>query len=548
MSVEATPTTAVELTQKEILCHAGAIAKHFRDYIDRIKQKQKNFHNWLKKGEHLSESERKCFSHESIRDATTYWTSISQQKKSDFDTQHQTGWRFWAKTSQTVAAAAGQFLNDFKPLVEFASNSGPYGGLAVGAVSGLFAIAQSKSKTDDIIASAMANLMDRLPGFKMLQEIYDESDALQKLLRGKVILAYTGIIEFAMASAKYYLKLGIKRWWLATWNSQKFIVMADRVQGLVLAVRLQSEDLLTSTVNYVRKQNTELANKVKELEAEITQLQKDSDNNKLLSLRNLLRLSGWSPEGWSQSLHEYKGALERARKDSRIFEWMHGESIAKYRDNDKFFKDWNKSHESSMLLIIGLNHRSCRRRDHCWVSPLALQLIDEAQTNDMELVYHVFNFESYTSIHTAMAKLMFQLLKLQRHVNLATLSPKLEKYRDELEILEKHRNERSSKYSSGNSEAVRKALKEAAVAIVRDLDPKQRIRIILDRVDRCEGKEQVHLLHLLIQIMEESRCCVKIFAVANEAFWEVEGYQIEDFEKYQNFKMVTKPRKMTIGG
>ncbi|TGO21648.1 hypothetical protein BPAE_0207g00020 [Botrytis paeoniae] len=543
MSVEATPTTAAELTQKESLCYAGAIAKHFRDYVERIKQEQKKFYNWLEKGKHLSESERQCFSHESVSDATTYWTSISQQRKSDFDTQHQTGWRFWAKTSQTVAAAAGQFLNDFAPLVDFASNSGPYGGLAIGAVSGLFAIAQRKSKTDDIIASAMASVMDRLPGFKMLQETYNGPEALQKLLRGKVILAYTGVIEFAMASAKYYLKLGIKRWWLATWNPQKFIVMADRVQGLVLAVRLQSEDLLTSAVDYVRKQNTELACEVKELKAEIIQLQKDSDNDKLLSLRDLLGLRGWSPEGFPQSLHEYKEALERARKDSHIFEWMHGESIAQYRDNDKFFKDWSTSHESSMLLIIGSNHKNWWRHDHCWVSPLALQLIDEAQTNDMELAYHVFNFEGYTSIHAAMAKLLFQLLKLQRHVNLATLSPKLEKYRNELENLEKNRNERSS-----NREAVREALKEAAVTIIKDLDPKQRIRIILDRVDRCERKDQMHLLQLLIQIMEESRCCVKIFAVANEAYWEVEEYRIEDFAKYQNFKMVTKTRKMTIGG
>ena len=41
------------------------------------------------------------------------------------------------------------------------------------------------------------------------------------------------------------------------------------------------------------------------------------------------------------------------------------------------------------------------------------------------------------------------------------------------------------------------ALEEAAVTVVQLFDPQQKICVILDRVDRCERTEQMHLLPIL---------------------------------------------------
>ncbi|QSZ36925.1 hypothetical protein DSL72_009015 [Monilinia vaccinii-corymbosi] len=108
----------------------------------------------------------------------------------------------------------------------------------------------------------------------------------------------------------------------------------------------------------------------------------------------------------------------------------------------------------------------------------------------MELAYYLFNFRADTSIHTAIVDLLLKLLKLQRHINKVKIFPKLEKHYNELEQLEISRNEPRNKRSYHERKAASEALEEAAVAIVKDFEPQQKIRIILGRVDRCIDMEQ----------------------------------------------------------
>ena len=86
-----------------------------------------------------------------------------------------------------------------------------------------------------------------------------------------------------------------------------------------------------------------------------------------------------------------------------------------------------------------------------------------------------------------MSAILPQLVRLQRHDNLATLSPKLAKIR--IEVCREH--------SDRNEKAAREALEEAAVTVAQLFDPQQKICVILDRVHRCERNEQMHLLPIL---------------------------------------------------
>jgi hypothetical protein len=57
--------------------------------------------------------------------------------------------------------------------------------------------------------SAIAGIKDRLPGFRVYQEIYDEDNELQTDLRKKILLAYMGFIDLAIEITFYYMRGGL---------------------------------------------------------------------------------------------------------------------------------------------------------------------------------------------------------------------------------------------------------------------------------------------------------------------------------------------------
>ncbi|KAL9625327.1 MAG: hypothetical protein Q9160_000390 [Pyrenula sp. 1 TL-2023] len=180
-------------------------AEHNRDKLCKVDAAQKEFHDWLKKKNLISEEEKRCLDYESYHDVASHWAGLSEQTKINFDRQR--GWRRWARKYQSFAAGADQFMKDFNPIVEWAQAAGgPYSGLAIGTICALFTIAGNKSTTDDVISSAIAGVKDRLPGFQMYKEIYKEREEWTDRLNKSILLAYTGFIELAIEATKYYLK------------------------------------------------------------------------------------------------------------------------------------------------------------------------------------------------------------------------------------------------------------------------------------------------------------------------------------------------------
>jgi len=64
-------------------------------------------------------------------------------------------------------------------------------------------------KTDEVIASAIANIQDRLPGFQMYEEIYKGNDQREKRLKKDILLAYSAFVKLAIEATKFYLNSGI---------------------------------------------------------------------------------------------------------------------------------------------------------------------------------------------------------------------------------------------------------------------------------------------------------------------------------------------------
>jgi len=424
---------------------------------------------------------------------------------------------------------AGKFLKDFQPIADFAANSGPYGSLAVGTLSALFAIAQSKSKAEDDIRTALEDVRDRLPGLEMLGAIYYEKNLYQDRLRTRILLARSGVIELAITSAEYYLRSGARRWWLAVSDPKAFEMLANKVQKYVMDIREQGEQVLAQRVLEIRTLGEQQDQKIsmllsqnKSLQEGNNRLQAENDRLKLDSIREILELSSWSPEIQSERLLEYRDSLNRVGLSSHKVQWLDSDKVVAYRKER--LCEWESSPASSMLLIVGRNHHSLVQRFHCWMSPLAVELILSLQLDAKPLAYYTFDIgdEGRTPVHKVMADIMLQLITVlieaQPDESHAGLFPLLHIYRTELELREKHGGERAEK-----------ALVRAASAIIKSFHARHRLYIVLDRIDWCTS--QTTLLRVLVKMTEDASCSVKVLLVAHAARWDV---MIEDDRELMN--------------
>ena len=69
-----------------------------------------------------------------------YWQRTEDAEQS-FESRHEKGCGLWARQYQHTASLVLPFMNDFSPIVQIVTDFGaPYGGLAVGTISLLFAV------------------------------------------------------------------------------------------------------------------------------------------------------------------------------------------------------------------------------------------------------------------------------------------------------------------------------------------------------------------------------------------------------------------------
>lgn len=481
----------------------------------------------MKHRKDLSDSERQCFGHNSIRQSSDYWLGTAGSAVSKYNEQRQNGWRKWTKSAESAAEAAGHFMQGFEPLLSVAANAGPEVGAAIGLVSGFFAIAAARSKTNDLIAHQMATILDRLPGFQMLETIYSEADADQAHLRRKIVLAYYSVLDFSILASRYYLRSGLRRWWTVLSSPTTFTDAADEAQKRLSEVRYKSEELLVWTVHDVRGINRKL--------------QRDNEEKSILMVKDILGLSSWSKDNQKQKLLGYQRELFHEENDSGLLEWMSHDKIIDFRQQQVFF-DWEVCPTSEMLLLLAGTDSRLGPFIHCWMSPIALAIIRELsegakfgliERGKCELVFCILDVETRTSVHDIMSELLLGLLSAQRSFQLPDLLAKLDAYR--------------SVRQTGNEREKKKALKDAVATVVGLLKAQLKVCVVIDRVDRC--KEQSVLFEVLIDIMEsanERGCCIKILTVANASFWDLDQEKEKDLAEHSLVRLFTATRDLPL--
>jgi hypothetical protein len=471
-------------------------------YLDQVKCRQREFEQFVKRRKGLSNHEKQCFQHASVNEASEYWIALAHRTISDHEQEHDSGWRFWARSAETAAVAASQFMHDLEPVLGAVATSSPEAGLSIGAISGLFALVSSKPRTNDLIVQELADVLERLSGFRMLETIYQREHPQQAVLRRKIHLAFQSVVDFAIAATRYYLRSGLGRWWVATFRPSSLANFTETIHKTFFQVRRKSEELLVLTIDDLRK---------------------DNETARLSNIRRLLDLRQWSEEDRTKKLLEHKQNLERAERHLTQLEWMSQSKIVEFRQR-KDFREWQASTDPQMFLIVAAVESALQDLDfvhrYCWMSPLAVSIIDEqcqeseGNQKQREGVFSVLDPDRRPSMHELASELLLGLFRLQGPFDVEEISAKLDAYREARQ--------------TGNDSDKKEALKAAVSTVVHHLSRSTPFYIVIDQIHWCQ--EQWDFLEVLIHILDtalEAHCCIKIFAVAHKMHYSLHRSQLE---------------------
>ena len=136
-----------------------------RKAVETLENEQVHFKDWVVASKGFSEKEKAAFKVDSVAAFTNYWEEVNSVKE-NFDRSHEKGCGLWAKRYQSSAAVIQPFVNDFSPIIQIVRDFGaPYGAIAVGTMSLLFAVSLTPGGVHSMIPPAQT--MRRLQRTRM---------------------------------------------------------------------------------------------------------------------------------------------------------------------------------------------------------------------------------------------------------------------------------------------------------------------------------------------------------------------------------------------
>ena len=112
----------------------------FSETVKISDHEQGKFRTLVATSKEYSETEKAVFNFNTFAEFDAFWQKTNDAKE-EFDQSHERGCGLWSKNYQSSAVVARSFMKDFSPIIDIVRDFGaPYGGLAVGTVSVLFAV------------------------------------------------------------------------------------------------------------------------------------------------------------------------------------------------------------------------------------------------------------------------------------------------------------------------------------------------------------------------------------------------------------------------
>ena len=136
-----------------------------RKAVETSENAQVHFKDLVVASKGFSEYEKAAWKVDSVAAFKDYWEEVNGAKD-EFDRSNEKGCGLWAKRYQSSAATVQPFLDDLSPIIQIVRDFGaPYGAIAVGTVSLLFAVSVRSGGFHSMIPSA--HTMRRLQATRM---------------------------------------------------------------------------------------------------------------------------------------------------------------------------------------------------------------------------------------------------------------------------------------------------------------------------------------------------------------------------------------------
>ncbi|EXJ70040.1 uncharacterized protein A1O5_07113 [Cladophialophora psammophila CBS 110553] len=500
--------------------------------IECSENEQTRFKQIVATSKNFSGTEKNAVNIKSAAEFYAFWEETVEARK-NFEDGHEKGCGLWSKNYQSAASVARSFMKDFSPIVEVVKNfAAPYGGMAIGTISVLLAVAASKNEMETSLASAISEINDRLPGLNLYRHIYNDNHELDIKLQGRIVAAYEIFIEFCIEATQYYKRSGFRRWFRALGSPSYLHEKVTETQKVILEIRRICDELLDKNIHLIKQLNLEQKATILRLEDEVNQLLKAQDNHILNEIQQHMNLSSFSSENHRKQLEQYRRALyDDDHLNAPFFEQMQGRRLQAFRACNEY-QSWSNSKHSCLLILSGHNDSSIRYLDHCWLSPVAMTMITDLSNGDnKDRLYGYYVFSSRgESLYRAISVVLLQLLG-EKSVVLRNKA-RCDELRAELSNLHQFEQVSQDRKVANNHnhhhETKKLSTFERVALRALDLfDESEQVQIILDRADRCcdlvKGVDhRKPLFKLLVKLVDVARCNLKVLAVVNGDQWDIE--------------------------
>ena len=254
-----------------------------------------------------------------------------------------------------------------------------------------------------------------------------------------------------------------------------------------------------------------------------------------------MNLASFSEKAELKALKAYRFGFENDQE-------MNDESLQQMRwgELESFkgcpeYRRWIESPSASLLVISAYNHDSISDSNtFCWMSPLALDLIDRLRKKDHTVAtdgdnesesesesdsddvyaYQVIPQEGLNLYDDVLPKLLLQLLRRTPYV----LKDKRE-YRELQAQLATFHSPPSETADPDDFKA--DIMKKIAMRIIKLFKEFETVYIIVDRVDRCNMvrprkiDHRKALIRFLVELVQTARAKLRILAVVDGGSWQL---------------------------
>ncbi|KAI0853359.1 hypothetical protein F5Y00DRAFT_257384 [Daldinia vernicosa] len=487
--------------------------------LEKSDHEQKRLREFANTHDRFSEEEKHALQLDSVDAFSRIWVN-TLDAKGDFQVSHEHGVGATAQILQSSADTAVVILQHIEPILQLVKDFGaPYGGMAVGTISFLFTIARNRAKMESDISDTLSQIHDRVAGLRLYRHIYNDDHELDHQLQSNIVKAYDKFIDFCIVAIKYYSEGSIRRWAKALWGSSVTLEnSAHEVQQAIVNVRYMSEELLNKNVGALKEQ-------LVCLKKDIKRLREGQNSDRLVSIKELLHLEGFSMESESEQLrryqYEFNVDLERGWD---YLEHMRGSRLEEFKSHLDF-QAWRDSSHSCMLLLTGYNDQSVHSARRCWLSSIALDTIENFRKSERgdPYAFYILEYQEH-SLLPVLSHVIIQLLTLnpqalENDKQYEELRAEVKKYCTALEAESQSHNEHE------HSDAVNILLQRVALRVLNMFDQTKPVWIIMDRVDNCKLGKVNHrkkLMKALVYLLENAAVKVKVLVVANGYDWKAD--------------------------